>query len=76
MQKLSQNKALVRLSHQYAVGEDPVLSKPATVDMASLFGSLDVEDVTELTLTGGMPKAHVRPSLFNGRSPVNRVQEG
>ena len=43
---------LVRLGHQYAVGEDEVLSKPAEVALDKLFNGYTVVAVTEKTLTG------------------------
>jgi len=41
---------LLRLEHFYAVGEDPVLSQPATVSLKNLFVPFDIESVVELTL--------------------------
>jgi hypothetical protein len=52
-------KALLRVSHQFASGEDPQLSQPATVDLASLLPGLEILEVTELTLTASMPKSKV-----------------
>jgi hypothetical protein len=43
---------LVRLGHQYAVGEDEVLSQPTKVDLNNLFNGYKVVAVTEKTLTG------------------------
>jgi hypothetical protein len=42
---------LLRFAHLFAVGEDPVLSKPATVTLSTLFTSLAVTDCVETSLT-------------------------
>ena len=42
---------LLRLAHQYAIGEDTNLSQPATVDLSSIFADYKVEHMTEKTLT-------------------------
>jgi hypothetical protein len=42
---------LLRLSHQFAVGEDPVLSQPATVDLSSIFSGLTLSNIQEVSLT-------------------------
>lgn len=41
------------------MGEDATLSQPATVDLSALLTGLDIEAVTELTLTASRPKANV-----------------
>lgn len=51
---------LLRLSHQFAVGEDPTLSAPATVSLAALLPALGADNVTELSLTGNQPLADVQ----------------
>jgi hypothetical protein len=43
---------LVRLGHQYAIGEDEVLSKPVEIDLDKLFNGYKVVAVMEKTLTG------------------------
>lgn len=45
---------LVRLAHQYGVGEDEGLSQPAEVDLASLFPKRKISKVTEKTLSGNL----------------------
>ena len=48
----SNNKWMVRLGHQYSVGEHPVWSQPATVHWATLFSDWDIVQVVEMSLTG------------------------
>lgn len=50
---------LLRLAHLYAVGEDSVLSGPATVDLATLFADLKVASVEEMSLTANQPLSNV-----------------
>lgn len=48
---------LLRLSHSYEGGEDPVLSQPASVDLATLLPGVALKDCTETTLSGNQPLA-------------------
>lgn len=50
---------VLRLAHRFAVGEDPKLSQPATVSLATLFSGLTVANVTELSLTANQPLSNV-----------------
>lgn len=43
---------LVRLGHQYAPGEDAILSQPVEVDLSNLFAGYNMTSVVEKTLTG------------------------
>jgi alpha-mannosidase len=43
---------LVRLSHQYAPGEDSTLSKAAEVDLSLLFRDYSIKSIRETTLSG------------------------
>lgn len=43
---------LVRLGHQYAVGEDSTLSRPVDVDLSTLLAGYSISSVVEKTLTG------------------------
>eukprot|EP01013_Petalomonas_cantuscygni_P022215 TRINITY_DN424_c0_g2_i1.p1 TRINITY_DN424_c0_g2~~TRINITY_DN424_c0_g2_i1.p1 ORF type:complete len:1077 (+),score=263.14 TRINITY_DN424_c0_g2_i1:448-3231(+) len=56
---------LVRLAHQYSVGEDATLSAPVSVDLASLFPNttLPWETATEHTLTAQWPISRMRDRL-------------
>ena len=43
---------LVRLGHQYDIGEDAVLSLPVDIDLSILFPNQSIKDVQETTLSG------------------------
>lgn len=47
-------ETLLRLAHQFGVGEDDTWSQPATVDLAALFNQ-GFDSVTELSLTAAYP---------------------
>lgn len=42
---------LLRLSHQFAVGEDAEYSQPVTVDLSTLFSGLTLSNIQEVSLT-------------------------
>lgn len=44
-----------RLAHLYSYDEDAVLSKPATINLLSLFSHLEPFEMTEMILTGQQP---------------------
>ncbi len=46
------NPILVRLVHIYEAGDDPVLSLPATIQLADIFAFATIVSVDERTLTG------------------------
>jgi len=57
------NSYLVRLSHQFAVNEDPNYSKPVTVDLASLL-KWNITSATELSLTANQNKATMKRPTY------------
>jgi len=42
---------ILRLTHLYAINEDPNLSKPVSVDLNNIFSGVKVNSVKETTLT-------------------------
>lgn len=52
-----ERELLVRLAHQFAVGEDPVLSQPASVDLFALLAPYQPKAAEELTLSANQRKA-------------------
>ncbi|KAL3928687.1 MAG: hypothetical protein SGBAC_012538 [Bacillariaceae sp.] len=48
----SDKQFLIRLGHQYGLGEDGELSKPATVDLVDCLPGYEITEVVELTLSG------------------------
>lgn len=46
----------LRLVHLFAVGEDPVYSKPATVDVSQLLSNFKIITFQETTLTANQGK--------------------
>jgi len=51
--------SIIRLAHQFAVNEDPVLSQPVTVDLNTLFDTFTVTLVQELSLSANQPLSNV-----------------
>ena len=52
---------LVRFAHKYQVDEHPTLAKPATVDLAAIFGKspLKLVSAEEMTVTANQPRATI-----------------
>lgn len=57
LEKLPQNKLLLRLGHQFAVGEDATLSQPVEVDVAQLLSVYKPVSLIETTLSANQEKA-------------------
>jgi len=51
---------LLRLTHLYEVNEDHEFSRPATIDLNTLFPSLQIVTVTEMTLTANQPLSELQ----------------
>jgi len=56
---------LLRLSHQFGVGEDPTLSLPVTVDLTNLIKSWKVDTIEEVSLTANQAAKNLKPFLWN-----------
>jgi len=48
----SEKQFLIRIGHQYGIGEDEELSKPASVDLVDCLPGYEINGVVELTLSG------------------------
>jgi len=46
---------ILRLHHLFAVGEDAILSQPATINLNDLFTNLTIVEITEMTMTANQP---------------------
>jgi len=60
---------LIRLAHKYEVNEDPVLSKPATVDLQALFSAIKVQSCTEMSLSANQPLSAVSRMTWQTETP-------
>jgi len=58
---------ILRLTHLYAVGEDPVQSQPATIDLTKLFSGVNVASVRETTLSANkdLSSSSLAPVVIN-----------
>ena len=63
----SPTMALLRIGHMFAVGEDAILSGPATVELATLFAAFRIESATELMLPGTAPLTSAPVTTFMTR---------
>ena len=57
-------ETLIRLAHQFGIGEDPDYSTPVTVDIATLFNQ-GVSSVSELSLTAAYPAGSHKALQWN-----------
>jgi hypothetical protein len=69
---------MLRLAHQFGRGEDAELSKPAVVDLDSLFQNLEILQVEEMGLTGTISRSEVLKRRFawkiDGEAPRTEVE--
>jgi len=52
-------KTIVRLTHIFAVGEDPNFSKPVTLDLTKLFSGVTISSIMETSLSANQNKGAV-----------------
>jgi hypothetical protein len=57
LQAVTDRELLVRLAHQFAVGEDPELSQPVTIDLFALLAAFQPTAADELTLSANQLKS-------------------
>jgi len=63
----SSKGVILRLTHLYAVGEDPVLSQPATIDLTKLFFGVNIASMRETTLSANkdLSSSSLAPVVIN-----------
>jgi lysosomal alpha-mannosidase len=57
------NVVLLRLAHQFAVGEDSTLSQPVTVSLTDIFPASAITAVSEMSLTDNQPVAALKSRM-------------
>jgi len=62
LRTLQPGKVLLRLGHQFGLGEDGALSQPLSIDLATLFAldALPIAAAIEMTLTANQEKAELQ----------------
>jgi hypothetical protein len=60
LQATSNGEHILRLSHQFGVGEDSKYSVPVTVDLSTLFNSIHLTDLKEVSLTTNQDVANMK----------------
>jgi lysosomal alpha-mannosidase len=68
-------EVLLRVAHIYAVGEDSALSKPAQVDLSSLFKHLRVTKISEMNLSANQLKSQVKRFKWKTASSSATTQD-
>ena len=59
LQQFGPGQILVRLAHQFGIGEDAALSQPVSVDLMQVFTAFRVKDISEVSLTANQKKADI-----------------
>ena len=57
--------ALIRLEHQYEIGEDAKLSQPVNISLAGLFSEFNIESMTEMNLAANQQLKDKEPLHWN-----------
>jgi len=65
LKTLPTGQVILRLTHIYAVGEDPVYSQPVTLDLNSIFANLAIVEITEMTMTANQPLVELKRLNWN-----------
>jgi len=65
LKTLPTGQVILRLTHIYAVGEDPVYSQPVTLDLNSIFANLAIVEITEMTMTANQPLVKLKRLNWN-----------
>lgn len=65
LRMLDDGSVLLRLSHLFAVGEDPVLSRPVTVDLTTFISGYTIKSLVETQLTGNQPISEISRLQWN-----------
>lgn len=60
LQAIGGGQHILRLSHQFGVGEDPKYSTPVTVDLSTLFSGIELIEVKEVSLTTNQEIANMK----------------
>jgi len=70
-------KLLFRLTHLYSIGEHSTLSKPATVDLASLFGSgYSIVQAEEMSASGNQNRAKMESDKYDWKTEDEECPSG
>jgi len=72
LQAVGNGEYILRLSHQFAVGEDPTLSQPVTVDLSNLFSKLKINSIKEVSLTTNQDVKDMKPFAWNVAGNTNK----
>jgi len=67
---------ILRLAHQYEVGEDAVLSKPATVDLQKIFQHVGLTSCVEMSLSANQKKSDMNRYTWNTEKEFTSPQQG
>lgn len=61
LQAIGAGQHILRLSHQFGVGEDAKYSVPVTVDLSTLFSTLNMNELKEVSLTTNQAIGDMKP---------------